>query len=88
MAEVCDVSGVGNPRNVFDDDRDKHQLVEAGLTVAGAESARCGIATTAPQHFTVASRGNIQMPSGEFSTATHWPADAHRARPISTSDNN
>ena len=53
------------------------------LDEGGAQLCPCGIATTTPQHFTVASRANIHMPTREFPTRPTPELGAHRTRPIS-----
>ena len=40
------------------------------LDEGGAQLCPCGIATVTPQHFTVASRANIHMPTREFPIPT------------------
>ena len=51
------------------------------LDEGGAQLCPCGIATATPQHFTVASRMHIHMPTPEF--PADLPTGAHRTRPIS-----
>ena len=41
------------------------------LDEGGAQLCPCGIATATPQHFTVASRANIHMPTRKFPTPTN-----------------
>ena len=54
------------------------------LDEGGAQLCPCGIATANPQHFTVASRANIHMPTREFPTRPTPEMGARRTRPIST----
>ena len=65
-------------------DRNGSRVIYNSLDEGGAQLRPCGIATITPQHFTVASRANIHMPTREFPTRPTPEMGAHRTRPIST----